>query len=199
MIAKLKIAIFVVSLIPAGWILWTLFLGDPGPNPAETANRFLGDWALRFLLIALAVTPLRRITGRPEVTRFRRMLGLFAFFYAALHVTSYVVLDQFFDWAAIWADIVKRTYITVGMGALLILCVLAATSTRKAVMRLKYPRWKKLHRLVYVAGVLSVVHYYMMIKAGYTEPLIYGGILALLFVLRLKVDTTRLFQRSRAA
>ena len=196
-VGKIKIVVFAVSLIPFGWLLWTLFLGNPGANPAEMSNRFLGDWALRFLLITLAVTPLRKLTNRAEIVQFRRMLGLFAFFYAAMHVTSYVVLDQFFDWTAIWKDIVKRTFITVGMACLLILLALAVTSTRGWIKRLKYARWKKLHRLVYAAGILAVIHYYMMIKAGFAEPLTYGAILAVLLILR--IDTTRLSQRFRVA
>ncbi|GAB6052232.1 sulfoxide reductase heme-binding subunit YedZ [Magnetospira thiophila] len=174
----LKILVFVACLGPLGWLVWGLADGTLGANPAEASNRFLGDWALRFLLLTLAVTPLRQISGRGEVGRFRRMLGLYAFFYATLHVTSYVVLDQFFDWAAIWADLLKRTYITIGMGALLLLLPLAVTSTKGMIQRLGGARWRKLHRLVYPAAILVVVHFYMMVRARETEVLIHGAVLA---------------------
>ncbi len=193
----LKIAVFLFALAPFGWLVWGLAEGSLGPNPAEASNRFLGDWALRFLLVALAVTPLRTLTGRAEVMRFRRMLGLFAFFYAAMHVTSYVVLDQFLDWAAVWADIVKRNFITVGMLAFLALVPLAVTSTQGMMKRLGGRRWKRLHRLVYPAAVLAVAHYYMMIKAGKAEALVYGAILAVLLAIRLV--PARHFARARKA
>lgn len=181
----LKPVVFAVCLLPMAVLVWRATAGGLGPNPQEAINRFLGDWALRFLLIALAVTPLRGLTGLAALTRFRRMLGLFAFFYASMHLTSYVAVDQFFDWAAVWKDIVKRNYITVGMIAFAILLPLAITSTKSMVKRLGGRRWQALHRAVYVAGVLGVVHFYMMVKADVREPLIYAGILACLLGWRL--------------
>ncbi len=180
-----KIAVFTLSLVPFGWLVWGLASGGLGPNPAEASNRFLGDWALRFLLITLAVTPLKTLTGRAGVMRFRRMLGLFAFFYAVMHLASYIVLDQFLDWAAVWADIVKRNFITVGMAAFLMLVPLAATSTSGMMKRLGGRAWKRLHRLVHPAAVLVVVHHYMMLKAGKGEALVHGAILAALLAFRL--------------
>jgi sulfoxide reductase heme-binding subunit YedZ len=176
----LKPLMFMLCLAPLGWLGWLATSGGLGVNPIETANRFLGDWALRFLLISLAVSPVKKIFGWALVMRFRRMLGLFAFFYVVLHLSSYVGLDQFFAWAHIGADIVKRPYITVGMTTFLLLVPLAATSTSGMVKRLGAKRWKRLHMLAYAAAALAVFHYFMMVKADVREPLIYGGVLALL-------------------
>jgi sulfoxide reductase heme-binding subunit YedZ len=180
-----KPAVWLLALMPLAWLVWRAVNQDLGPNPAEAMNRFLGDWALRFLLIALAVTPVRLITGNTTVVRFRRLLGLFAFFYVALHLSSYVAVDQFFDWAAIWKDIVKRTYITLGMAGFVILLALAATSTKGMIKRLGGRNWNRLHKGVYLAGVLGTVHFIMMRKGFQLEPLIYAAILALLLASRL--------------
>jgi len=180
-----KPAVWLLALMPLAWLVWRAVNQDLGPNPAEAMNRFLGDWALRFLLIALAVTPVRLITGNTTVVRFRRLLGLFAFFYVALHLSSYVAVDQFFDWAAIWKDIVKRTYITLGMAGFVILLALAATSTKGMIKRLGGRNWNRLHKGVYVAGVLGVIHFIMMRKGFQLEPLIYAGILGILLLSRL--------------
>lgn len=191
-----KPAIWLLALTPLSWLLWHVVNQDLGPNPAETMNRFLGDWALRLLWIALAVTPLRLLTGNASVVRFRRLLGLFAFFYVALHLSSYIIVDQFFDWRAIWNDIVKRTYITLGMGGFIILAALAATSTKGMIKRLGGRNWNRLHKAVYVAGVLAAVHFIMMRKGFQLEPLIYAGILALLLGARL-LPARRRAQASR--
>ena len=175
-----KPAIFALSLGPLAWLMWQAAAGGLGANPIEATNRFLGDWGLRFLLIALAVSPVSQLGGWPVVMRFRRMLGLFAFFYVSLHLTSYVALDQFFYWPEIWADIVKRTYITVGMAAFVMLVPLAVTSTSGMIKRLGARRWKRLHMLVYPATILGVFHFFMMVKADTREPLIYAAILAVL-------------------
>ena len=175
----------VLCLLPLAWIVTRTFTNDLGANPVEAIIRYLGDWALRFLLIALAVTPLRILTGWNIVGRLRRMLGLYAFAYVILHLTGYVVIDYFFDWATIWKDIVKRTYITVGMAALLMLLPLAITSTDGMVRRLGGAKWRKLHMLVYPAGIAGVIHYFLMIKAGYQQPLLYAVILTVLFGIRL--------------
>ena len=151
-----------------------------GANPIEYINRFLGDWAIRFLLMALAVTPVRGITGWTTLMRFRRMIGLFAFFYVCLHLSSYIGLDQFFDWGEIWGDIVKRNYITVGMVNFFILAPLAATSTKGMIKRLGAKRWTKLHKLIYVAGIAACFHFYMMRKGVQLEPIIYAAVCALL-------------------
>lgn len=176
----LKPAAFVLCLAPLLWLGWLAASGGLGVNPIEAVNRYLGDWALRFLLIALAVSPVREIFGSPLVMRFRRMLGLFSFFYVTLHLCSWIGLDQFFAWPHIWADIVKRPFISVGMLAFLLLVPLALTSTSGMIKRLGARRWKRLHRLVYPAAALASLHYFMMVKADIREPLIYAGILAAL-------------------
>jgi sulfoxide reductase heme-binding subunit YedZ len=181
-----KPLLFTLCLGPLGWLAWEIFAGGLAPagglgaNPIEAINRFLGDWGLRFLLITLAVTPLSGVIGSPTLIRFRRMLGLFAFAYVTLHISSYTGLDQRFDWGDIWGDIVKRNYITVGMATFLMLVPLAATSTKGMVRRLGASRWLKLHRLVYVAGIAGVFHFTMMIKADLREPTAYAAILAVL-------------------
>ncbi|MEK9723569.1 MAG: protein-methionine-sulfoxide reductase heme-binding subunit MsrQ [Rhodospirillaceae bacterium] len=180
-----KPAVWLLCLLPLAWLAWRVANQDLTANPAEFMNRYLGEWALRLLWVALAVTPLRVLTGWNQAVRFRRLLGLFAFFYVALHVASYVVADQYFDWAAIWEDIVKRTYITLGMAALLILAALAATSWAGAVKRLGGRNWNRLHKGVYIAGVLAVIHFIMMRKGFQVEPLVYAGILAALYAVRL--------------
>lgn len=183
-----KPLVFVVSLLPFIWITTQLFVFDNlGPNPVEAMNRYLGDWALKFLLIALAVSPLVGLTGWTSVARFRRMMGLFAYFYVFLHLTNYLVIDQFLDWGEIWGDIVKRNFITVGMIAVVMLTPLAITSTNGMIKRLGAKRWKALHKLVYPAAILAVIHFYMMVKAGFTEPLIYAGILCFLLGYRILV------------
>jgi len=174
-----KPIVWVLCLAPLGWMGWLGYSGGLGANPIEYINRFLGDWALRFLLVALAVTPVRGLTGLNQVQRFRRLLGLFAFFYVVLHVTSYVVLDNFFDWRTIWEDIIKRWYITVGMAGLLSLIPLAVTSTQGWIKRLG-KNWAKLHKIVYFAGAAGCLHFFMMRKGFQYEPLIYAGILAVL-------------------
>lgn len=180
-----KPLVHLAALGPLAWLIWLGFDGRFGPNPAEFINRYTGDWALRFLLIALAVTPARGITGLAVVMRFRRMLGLYAFFYACLHLFSYVALDQFFAWAAIWQDILKRNYITVGMLAFVILLALAVTSPKAMVKKLGGRNWQRLHRLVYVAAVAVPIHFFMMRKGFQIEPLVYGAIAGLLLVWRL--------------
>jgi sulfoxide reductase heme-binding subunit YedZ len=181
----LKPAVFILCLLPLLWLPTQFLIYGFGANPIETAIRYMGDWALRFLLVALAVTPVRILTGWTIVSRLRRMLGLFAFTYVAVHVMLYVGLDQFFDWNAIGKDIIKRTYITFGMIGLVILIPLAITSTDTMLRKLGGVNWRRLHRLVYVAGIAAVVHYYFMVKAGHVQPLIYGAILALLFAVRI--------------
>lgn len=175
-----KPVLFALCLGPLAWLGTQWWAGGLGANPIEATNRFLGDWALRLLLVTLAVSPVREIFGWPRLATVRRMLGLFAFFYAALHVASYVGLDQFFAWDEIAADIAKRAYITVGLAAFAILVLLAATSPSAVIKRLGAARWRRLHRLVYVAGALGCLHYVMMVKADVRVPLIYATILALM-------------------
>ena len=186
----IKPIVFAACLVPLGLLVWRGFTDGLGANPIEASNRFLGDWALRFLLIALCITPIRILTKWNAAVRFRRMLGLFAFSYVCLHLTSYIVLDQFFDWQAIWKDIVKRWYITVGMTAFVFLIPLAVTSTKGWIKRIGGKTWQNLHKLVYPTAVLGIFHFYMMLKADFREPLLYAVILVVLFGIRI-YDTIR--------
>ena len=175
-----KPIVFALCLLPLAWLAHKGATAGFGAHPQEYVNRFLGDWGLRFLLLALAVTPLREIGNWPRLAAYRRMIGLYAFFYVTLHILSYVVATHFFDWAAILKDIYKRNYITVGMAVFLILAPMAATSTAGMVKRLGARRWKKLHRLVYLAGIGGVFHFFMMVKLDWREPALYAAILAFL-------------------
>jgi len=181
----LEAALFVACLVPLALLVNRALHDALGANPIESINRYLGDWALRFLLITLAVTPLRHITGRHELVLYRRMLGLFAFFYVCLHLTSYTWLDQSFNWDEIVKDVLKRPFITVGFLSFLMLIPLAATSTNGMVRRLGAKRWRKLHRLVYAIGVGGVLHFFWMVKSDIREPLLYAAILALLLGFRI--------------
>jgi len=180
-----KPIVFLLALGPLMWLAWSGLNGGLGANPIEAINRFLGDWALRFLIIGLAITPLRQWFGLNGFARFRRMIGLFAFFYATLHLTNYIAIDQFFDWREIWADVVKRSYITVGMAAFLTLIPLAVTSSNGMVKRLGGARWRNLHRLVYIAAPAACFHFFMMVKADLREPTVYAAIVAVLLGFRL--------------
>lgn len=175
-----KRLVFVACLLPLFWLAGEAMLGGLGANPIEEAIRFLGDWTLRFLLITLAVTPLRHLAGWAGAMRYRRTLGLFCFFYAVLHLAGYLVLDRFFDWPAIAKDILKHKFMTLGMATFLLLLPLAVTSTDAMVRRLGGPRWKRLHRLVYPAAILAVLHFAAMVKGPPVEPAVYGLVLALL-------------------
>jgi sulfoxide reductase heme-binding subunit YedZ len=195
-----KPLLFLLCLAPAAWLATGIFAlqsGDVtgaaaralGANPVEKIQDTLGIWGLRLLLVTLAVTPLRVIGGWPRLQLFRRMLGLFAFFYVSLHFLWYLFVDQAFDWRQLAGDVVKRPYITAGFTAFLLLVPLAATSTRRAMRRLGR-RWQKLHRLAYVAAILGCVHYWWQVKADVREPLVYAAVLALLL-------GWRLYERSR--
>lgn len=179
---SIKIVLFLVALIPAvSLVLATFSIGglSLGANPVEKLLHSAGEWGLRFLLITLAVTPLRRLTGMNWLVRYRRMLGLFAFFYISSHFLIYAILDQRLDMRAIIEDIVERPYITLGIIALLMLIPLAITSTNAMIRRLGR-RWQQLHRLVYPAAILGVWHFWWQVKEDIREPLIYAVILAVL-------------------
>ena len=186
----IRFALFASALIPAAVLAARAAGGDLGANPIESITHFTGDWTLNFLLITLAVTPLRRLTGWNRLVRYRRMLGLFTFFYACLHFLTWLVLDQFFDFEAMLRDIAKRPYITVGFTAFVLLIPLAATSTRGMVQRLGV-YWRRLHSCIYVIGILGVLHYLWLVKADIRTPLIYGAILFLLLLLRLPLPLPR--------
>lgn len=178
-----KLWIALVCLLPAARLVWLGGTGDLGANPIEFITRSTGTWTLVGLLVTLSVTPLRRLTGVGSLIRYRRMLGLFAFFYACLHGLTYFWLDQFFDLAGIARDILKRPFVTFGFAALVLLVPLAVTSTQ-AMMRRLGRNWQRLHRLVYAAALLGVAHYLWLVKKDLTEPLIYGAVLAVLLALR---------------
>ena len=188
-----KPLVFAASLVPFLLIVGDLFgiTGRLGPNLVEEIQDRLGIWALRFILIALCVTPLRRLTGRNWLTRFRRPLGLFAFFYVFMHFLTWLVLDQELRLSAITEDIVERPFITIGFAALLVLAALAATSTTGMRRRLGR-RWQQLHNGVYLAAVLAVWHYWWQVKKDVSEPLFYALILALLLGYRLWTRRQRL-------
>jgi len=183
-IRPLKRAVFAAALIPAAALVYDAFTGDLTPNPVEFITHETGTWALALLTISLAVTPVRRLTGWNEVIKLRRMLGLFAFFYAVLHLLTWVVLLSFFDVPTMIEDVVKRPFITVGMGTFVILLALALTSTTGSIRRLGR-RWQQLHRFVYVAAVGAVVHFWWLVKADVTEPRRWA--LAIAVVLGLRV------------
>ena len=180
----LKPAVFIFALVPLALLGWGLWQDTLGANPIEVVTRSLGEWALRFLLLTLLMSPLRRL-GWPQALRLRRMLGLLAFFYATLHLSSYVVLDQFFDWEEIWLDILERPFITVGMLAFLMLLALAVTSP-KAIMRKLGRYWQKLHWLIYPLTALVVLHFWWLAdsKVQTDRPLIYTLLLGLLLAER---------------
>ena len=176
--------IFAASLVPLLLVVADALRGRLGANPIEAILNRFGYWTLVFVLLALVPTPLQRLSGWTWMAPHRRMIGLFAFFYACLHVGTYIGVDQFFDWRAIVADVVKRKFITIGMLAFAMLVPLALTSTDGSVRRLGYARWKRLHRLVYLAAVCGVVHFVWRVKADLREPLIFAAVLTLLLGLR---------------
>lgn len=193
-ITSLKRLVFVVALLPLSWLVYALLADKLGANPIEAVTRDTGLWALRFIMVTLLISPLRQMTGVNALVRFRRMLGLFAFFYACMHMLLYLGLDQFFDWQEIWLDIIKRPFITVGFVSFVLLIPLTFTSTDRMIKRLGGRRWKKLHYLIYLIVVLSCVHFYMLVKQDKTEPLIY----LLIMILLLGVRVINRFRRRQA-
>jgi len=179
-----KLWLFAACLLPLVRLAILGASGGLGANPIEFITHSTGTWTLVGLLATLSVTPLRRLTGRAGLIRYRRMLGLFAFFYACLHFITYIWLDQFFDLAGIGKDIVKRPFITVGFAAFVLLIPLAATSNH-AMMRRLGRHWQQLHRLIYPIAVLGVIHYVWLVKKDVTQPLLFGAVLALLLAMRL--------------
>ena len=180
-----KVVVFLLCLMPLASLGWRALHNDLSANPIEFITHATGDWTLRFLLITLAITPLRKILRLPDLIRFRRMLGLFAFFYACLHFTTYIWLDKFFDLAEMWKDVAKRRYITVGFTAFVLLIPLAITSTTGWIRRLGGRRWQQLHRLIYISAICGVIHYYWLVKSAVLRPLTYGAILAVLLLWRI--------------
>jgi sulfoxide reductase heme-binding subunit YedZ len=182
-IAAFKPLVFAACLLPLATIAWDAWHGALGTDPVAQLEHRSGDWALRLLLATLAITPLRRVTGWNKVVRFRRMLGLFAFFYVSVHLTIYLVVDLGGFWSQLLGEIAKRPYITVGFAAWLLLIPLALTSTN-AMMRRLGRNWQRLHRLVYLIALLGVLHFLWLVKADHREPAIYLGVLVVLLLLR---------------
>lgn len=176
-------AIYVVGVVPAAYYFLAAFTYSLGPDPAKALEHALGEWALRFLILGLAVTPLMRL-ARINLVKYRRAIGLTAFAYVVLHLATYLALDLQFDWAAIGKDIVKRPYITIGMASFALLIPLAITSNNASIRKLGAAGWRKLHRLVYPAVLLGALHYLMLVKAWPPEPIIYLAIVAGLLALR---------------
>ncbi len=180
-----KVVVFLFCLTPLGDLLYRGFNARLTANPVEYIQHFTGDWTLRFLLITLAITPLRKLLNLPDLIRFRRMLGLFAFFYVCLHFLTYIGPDQSFNLAGMWKDVEKRRYITVGFLGFVLLIPLAITSTKGWIRRLGGRRWQTLHRAIYITGICGVIHYYWLVKSDVRKPLMYGAILAVLLLWRL--------------
>jgi methionine sulfoxide reductase heme-binding subunit len=183
----LKPAVFLACLGPLAWLVWRALHSDLGANPIETITHFTGDCTLTFLLITLSITPLRKLTHQYWLINFRRMLGLFAFFYGTLHLMTWVWLDKFFDVHEMLADIAKRKFITAGMTAFALMIPLALTSTKWSIRKLGGKRWQALHRLIYFSAALGVIHYIWLVKADLKKPLEYGAVLAVLMLYRLFV------------
>ena len=180
-----KLPVFLLCLVPFGILVWRALTGNLGPNQVETLQHTTGDWTLRFLVITLCITPLRKLLTLPDLIRFRRMLGLFAFFYACLHFLTYLGPDQSFDLAAMWKDVAKRPFVTVGFTAFVLLIPLALTSTAGWIRRLGGRRWQLLHRLIYISAICGVIHYYWLVKSAVLRPLTYGAIVTVLLLWRL--------------
>ncbi len=195
-----KPAVFVLCLVPFLALLFSAFTGRLGANPIEVITHETGETALRLLLLTLCLTPLRKLTGWNSVIRFRRMLGLYAFFYASVHLFIYVGLDAVFDPAYIWEDIAERLYITAGFFAFCLLVPLALTSTNAMIKRLGAQRWQRLHRLAYAATALGVLHFLWLVKADMREPLVYLLVLIVLLGCRIPIISSRLSNfRSRSS
>jgi sulfoxide reductase heme-binding subunit YedZ len=180
-----KLVVFLACLSPLGFLAARAYDNKLGANPVEFLQHFTGDWTLRFLLVTLAITPLRKIFNLPDLIRFRRMLGLFAFTYVCLHFLTYIGPDQSFNFAGMLKDVAKRPFITVGFAAFVLLIPLAFTSTTGWIRRLGGKRWQALHRLIYIAALCGVIHYYWLVKSDHRLPLLYGIILAALLLYRL--------------
>jgi sulfoxide reductase heme-binding subunit YedZ len=186
MIRWFKVVVFVACLVPLGMLGWRALHSDLGANPLEVITHTTGDWTLRFLVFTLAVTPLRQITKQYWVIKFRRMLGLYAFFYGMLHFTTYLWFDKFFDWNEIVKDIGKRPFITIGFAGLVTMVPLALTSTAGMIRRLG-KKWQVLHRLVYMSAIAGVIHYYWLVKADVRKPVFYGVLVGVLLLYRAAV------------
>ena len=193
-----KLLVFALSSWPLLFIIWRTARGELTANPVEFYQHQTGDWTLRFLVFTLCITPFRKILDLPELIRFRRMLGLFAFFYVCLHFFTYLGPDQSFSLAGMLQDVTKRPFITVGFAAFVLLVPLAITSTAGWIRRLGGKRWQMLHRAIYAAAALGVVHYYWLVKSDIRKPVFYGALVGILLVWRIWSRTSRKKAPARA-
>jgi sulfoxide reductase heme-binding subunit YedZ len=180
-----KVALFLVCLLPLADLVWRGFNYDLSADPIKFITHRTGDWTLRFVVITLAITPLRKILRLPQLIRFRRMFGLFAFFYVCLHFTTWIWLDHYFAWSAMWKDVLKRPFITVGFTGFVLLIPLAITSTAGWIRRLGGRRWQLLHRAIYLTAVAGVIHFYWLVKSDVRRPLRYAFLVGILLAWRL--------------
>jgi sulfoxide reductase heme-binding subunit YedZ len=187
-----KIFVFLLGLAPIFWLGWRAWNHRLTANPIEFITHYTGDWTLRLVVIGLAITPLRKILNQPNLIRYRRMIGLFAFFYGCLHFTTWIWLDKFFVLSDLLEDVGKRRYITVGFAAFVLMIPLAVTSTAGWIRRLGGKRWQRLHQAVYATAVLGVIHYYWLVKSDIRQPILYATLVAL-------VLGWRMWQRGRNA
>jgi sulfoxide reductase heme-binding subunit YedZ len=183
----IKVLVFLLCLGPAGWLGWRIYTQELTANPLEYITHFTGDWALRLITVTLAITPLRKLLGLPDLIRFRRMVGLYAFFYASLHFLTYLWLDRLFDFTDLAKDIAKRPFITAGFAAFLLMLPLAITSTKGWIRRMGGKRWQRLHRLVYASAIVGVIHYKWLLKSDFRLPYLYGTIIGVLLLYRVAV------------
>jgi len=186
-----KVPVWLLSLMPVCWLAWRAWHQDLTSNPIEFITHFTGDWTIRFVIFTLAITPLRKLLNLPDLIKFRRLIGLFAFFYGSLHFLTWFALDKFFDFHEILADFAKRRFITMGLLAFLSLIPLAVTSTKGWIRRMGGKNWIKLHRLIYVTAVAAVIHYYWLVKSDVRLPLLYATLVGILLGYRIVVSFTR--------
>ena len=182
-----KAGVFLLGLGPIGWLVWKGFQAELTANPIEFLTHELGDWTLIFLVLTLSVTPARKLLHAPELIRFRKMLGLFAFFYAVLHFSIFFVFDHFFDLAGMWEDIVERKYITIGMLGFVLLIPLAVTSTKGWIRRLGGKRWQRLHQAIYIIAIAGVIHFFWLVKSDITRPMRYAIAVGILLAYRILI------------
>jgi sulfoxide reductase heme-binding subunit YedZ len=179
-----KAIVFAVCLAPFLWLAWRFWNQDLTVNPLEYITHFTGDWTIRLIVATLAVTPLRKLLNLPDLIRFRRMIGLFAFFYGSLHFFTYLYFDKLFDFSEIVKDVSKRPFITAGFLSLVLMAPLALTSTAGWIRRLGGRRWQLLHKLIYVSGIAAVAHYYWLVKSDVRQPLLYASLVGILLAYR---------------
>src|SRR6202167_1168173 len=180
-----KVLVFLICLVPLGVLVWEAFTGGLGSNPTQFLEHATGDWTLRFVAITLSITPLRKILHQPQFIRFRRTFGLFAFFYGCCHFSVYLTFDQVFDLHGIWADVLKRRYITVGFTGFVLMIPLALTSTAGWIRRMGGRRWAMLHRAIYLTAIAGVIHYYWLVKIDETVPVGFATVVVVVLVYRI--------------